>query len=34
MLFCSFDGDLLDPDDTPVKQEMEGNEIIDLHYKS
>ncbi|EDV42505.1 uncharacterized protein Dana_GF18021 [Drosophila ananassae] len=29
-----FDGDLLDPDDTPVKQDMEGNEIIDLHYKS
>ncbi|BFF93045.1 uncharacterized protein DMAD_10977 [Drosophila madeirensis] len=29
-----FDGDLLDPEDTPKAQGMEGNEIIDLHLKS
>ncbi|KAH8236479.1 hypothetical protein KR026_003036 [Drosophila bipectinata] len=29
-----FDGELLDPDDTPINQDMEGNEIIDLHIKS
>ncbi|KAH8335615.1 hypothetical protein KR074_007142 [Drosophila pseudoananassae] len=29
-----FDGELLDPDDTPTNQDMEGNEIIDLHIKS
>ncbi|XP_022220735.2 uncharacterized protein CG4449 [Drosophila obscura] len=29
-----FDGELLDPDDTPKAQEMEGNEIIDLKLKT
>ncbi|KRG02080.1 uncharacterized protein CG4449 isoform X2 [Drosophila mojavensis] len=28
-----FDGDLLEPDDTPKDQEMEGNEIIDYRSK-
>lgn len=30
---CSFDGDLLEPDDTPKNQDMEGNEIIDYRSK-
>ncbi|SPP80131.1 uncharacterized protein CG4449 [Drosophila guanche] len=29
-----FDGELLDPEDTPKAQGMEGNEIIDLHLKT
>ncbi|KAH8356452.1 hypothetical protein KR200_004725, partial [Drosophila serrata] len=29
-----FDGDLLDPEDTPKNQEMEGNEMIDLEVKA
>ncbi|KAH8243353.1 hypothetical protein KR032_006641 [Drosophila birchii] len=29
-----FDGDLLDPEDTPKNQEMEGNEMIDLEMKT
>ncbi|XP_017017471.2 DNA repair protein Rad60 [Drosophila kikkawai] len=29
-----FDGDLLDPEDTPKNQDMEGNEMIDLELKS
>ncbi|XP_023169199.2 uncharacterized protein CG4449 [Drosophila hydei] len=28
-----FDGDLLEPDDTPKNQDMEGNEIIDYRSK-
>ncbi|EDW98115.1 uncharacterized protein CG4449 [Drosophila yakuba] len=28
-----FDGDLLDPEDTPINQDMEGNEVIDLKIK-
>ncbi|KAH8292012.1 hypothetical protein KR054_003457 [Drosophila jambulina] len=28
-----FDGELLDPEDTPKNQEMEGNEMIDLEMK-
>ncbi|KAL7730283.1 hypothetical protein ACLKA6_016538 [Drosophila palustris] len=28
-----FDGELLDPNDTPKNQEMEGNEMIDLRMK-
>ncbi|XP_017131466.1 uncharacterized protein CG4449 [Drosophila elegans] len=29
-----FDGELLDPKDTPKNQDMEGNELIDLQIKS
>ncbi|EDW25080.1 GL23037 [Drosophila persimilis] len=29
-----FDGELLDPEDTPKDQDMEGNEIIDLKLKT
>ncbi|XP_052836175.1 uncharacterized protein CG4449 [Drosophila gunungcola] len=29
-----FDGELLDPEDTPKNQDMEGNELIDLQIKS
>ncbi|KAH8251650.1 hypothetical protein KR038_003524 [Drosophila bunnanda] len=29
-----FDGDLLDPQDTPKNQDMEGNEMIDLEIKA
>ncbi|XP_017046457.2 LOW QUALITY PROTEIN: uncharacterized protein CG4449 [Drosophila ficusphila] len=29
-----FDGELLDPEDTPENQDMEGNELIDLQIKS
>lgn len=29
-----FDGDLLDPNDTPNNQDMEGNEVIDLKIKA
>ncbi|XP_043653216.1 uncharacterized protein CG4449 [Drosophila teissieri] len=28
-----FDGELLDPEDTPKNQDMEGNEVIDLKMK-
>ncbi|EDV54034.1 uncharacterized protein CG4449 [Drosophila erecta] len=28
-----FDGELLDPEDTPKNQDMEGNEVIDLKVK-
>ncbi|XP_016959764.1 uncharacterized protein CG4449 [Drosophila biarmipes] len=28
-----FDGELLDPEDTPKNQDMEGNELIDLQMK-
>ncbi|EDX14035.1 uncharacterized protein CG4449 isoform X2 [Drosophila simulans] len=29
-----FDGDVLDPNDTPNNQDMEGNEVIDLKIKA
>ncbi|KAH8382675.1 hypothetical protein KR009_004811 [Drosophila setifemur] len=29
-----FDGEFLDPEDTPINQDMEGNELIDLIIKS
>ncbi|XP_017015218.2 DNA repair protein Rad60 [Drosophila takahashii] len=29
-----FDGELLDPEDTPKNQDMEGNELIDLQIKT